>query len=86
MEVTKQINAGSYQRTINGGGNYTGTKTVEWKILPKTVENPTIEVSSVTYTARHKLPVLRLKTVPLSFLTHSTPFLIGTTPMQVPLL
>lgn len=45
-EVTKQINAGSYQLTINGGGNYTGTKTVEWKILPKTIANPTIEVGS----------------------------------------
>ena len=45
-EVTKQINAGSYQLTINGGGNYSGTKTVEWKILPKTIANPTIEVGS----------------------------------------
>ena len=34
MEVTNQINAGSYQLTIKGGGNYTGTKTVEWKIEP----------------------------------------------------
>ena len=46
MEVTKQINAGSHQLTIKGGGNYTGTKTVEWKILPKTIANPTIEVGS----------------------------------------
>ena len=46
MEVTKWTDAGSYQLTINGGGNYTGTKTVEWKILPKTIANPTIEVGS----------------------------------------
>lgn len=46
MQVTKQTYAGSYQLTINGGGNYTGTKTVEWKILPKTIANPTIEVGS----------------------------------------
>lgn len=46
MEVTMQTDAGSYQLTINGGGNYTGTKTVEWKILPKTIANPTIEVGS----------------------------------------
>ena len=46
MEVTKRTDAGSYQLTINGGGNYTGTKTVEWKILPKTIANPTIEVGS----------------------------------------
>lgn len=46
MKVPKQIDAGSYKLTINGGGNYTGTKTVEWKILPKTIANPTIEVGS----------------------------------------
>ena len=46
MEVTKHTDAGSYQLTINGGGNYSGTKTVEWKILPKTIANPTIEVGS----------------------------------------
>ena len=61
MKVTKQINAGSYQLTINGGGNYTGTKTVEWKILPKTVENPTIEVSSVTYNGQAQTPSVTVK-------------------------
>lgn len=61
MEVTNQINAGSYQLTIKGGGNYTGTKTVEWKILPKTVENPTIEVSSVTYNGQAQTPSVTVK-------------------------
>lgn len=46
VKVTPQTNAGSYQLTIKGDGNYTGTKTVEWKILPKTIANPTIEVGS----------------------------------------
>lgn len=46
MKVPKQIDAGSYKLTIKGGGNYSGTKTVEWKILPKTIANPTIEVGS----------------------------------------
>lgn len=46
VNVTPQTNAGSYQLTIKGDGNYTGTKTVEWKILPKTIANPTIEVGS----------------------------------------
>lgn len=61
MEVPKQTDAGSYQLTINGGGNYTGTKTVEWKILPKTVENPTIEVSSVTYNGQAQTPSVTVK-------------------------
>lgn len=61
MKVTKHIYAGSYQLTINGGGNYTGTKTVEWKILPKTVENPTIEVSSVTYNGQAQTPSVTVK-------------------------
>ena len=57
MEVTNQINAGSYQLTIKGGGNYTGTKTVEWKILPKTIANPTIVVGSGgTYNKTAKTP------------------------------
>ena len=60
--VTKQINAGSYQLTINGGGNYTGTKTVEWKILPKTIANPTIEVGSVgIYDKTAKTPSVVVK-------------------------
>ena len=61
MKVTKQTDAGSYQLTINGGGNYTGTKTVEWKILPKTIENPTIEVSSVTYNGQAQTPSVTVK-------------------------
>lgn len=46
VDATMQTNAGSYTLTISGNGNYTGTKTVEWKILPKTIANPTIEVGS----------------------------------------
>lgn len=62
MEVTKQTDAGSYQLTINGGGNYTGTKTVEWKILPKTIANPTIEVGSGgTYNKTAKTPSVVVK-------------------------
>ena len=61
MEVAKQTDAGSYKLTIKGGGNYTGTKTVEWKILPKTVENPTIEVSSVTYNGQAQTPSVTVK-------------------------
>ena len=61
MVVTKQTDAGSYQLTINGGGNYTGTKTVEWKILPKTVETPTIKVSSATYNGQAQTPSVTVK-------------------------
>lgn len=61
MEVTKQTDAGSYQLTINGGGNYTGTKTVEWKILPKTIENPTIDVSTITYNGQAQTPSVTVK-------------------------
>lgn len=43
---TSGTNAGTYRLTVTGQGNYTGTKTVEWKILPKTIANPTIEVGS----------------------------------------
>lgn len=57
VNVTPQTNAGSYQLTIKGDGNYTGTKTVEWKILPKTIANPTIVVGSGgTYNKTAKTP------------------------------
>lgn len=61
MKVTKWTDAGSYQLTINGGGNYTGTKTVEWKILPKTIENPTIDVSTITYNGQAQTPSVTVK-------------------------
>ena len=35
----KQTNAGSYTLTISGNGNYTGTKTVEWKIKPIKIDH-----------------------------------------------
>lgn len=35
----KQTNAGSYTLTISGKGNYTGTKTVEWKIKPIKIDH-----------------------------------------------
>ena len=62
VNVTPRTNAGSYQLTIKGGGNYTGTKTVEWKILPKTIANPTIEVGSGgTYNKTAKTPSVVVK-------------------------
>lgn len=62
VTVTPQTNAGSYTLTINGYGNYTGTKTVEWKILPKTIANPTIEVGSGgTYNKTAKTPSVVVK-------------------------
>ena len=61
-DITPQTDAGSYQLTIKGDGNYTGTKTVEWKILPKTIANPTIEVGSGgTYNKTAKTPSVVVK-------------------------
>ena len=62
VNATMQTNAGSYTLTISGNGNYTGTKTVEWKILPKTIANPTIEVGSGgTYNKTAKTPSVVVK-------------------------
>lgn len=61
VNATMQTNAGSYTLTITGQGNYTGTKTIGWKILPKTIENPTIEVSSVTYNGQAQTPSVTVK-------------------------
>ena len=58
--VTPQTEAGSYTLTINGMGNYTGTVTGNWNITPKTVTNPTIELSSgpFTYTGQKIEPTI----------------------------
>lgn len=61
VNVMPQTNAGSYQLTIKGDGNYTGTKTVEWKILPKTIANPTIDVSTITYNGQAQTPSVTVK-------------------------
>ena len=40
VQVTKQIDAGSYKLTIKGGGNYSGEiKDVEWKIEPMKIDS-----------------------------------------------
>ena len=39
VTATPQTNAGNYTLTITGQGNYTGTKTVEWKIKPIKIDH-----------------------------------------------
>ena len=39
VTATPQTNAGNYTLTITGQGNYTGTKTVEWKIEPIKIDH-----------------------------------------------
>lgn len=58
--VTPHTDAGSYTLTVNGMGNYTGTATGNWSITPKTVTNPTIELSSgpFTYTGQKIEPTI----------------------------
>lgn len=58
--VTPHTDAGNYTLTVNGMGNYTGTATGNWSITPKTVTNPTIELSSgpFTYTGQKIEPTI----------------------------
>ena len=75
--VTPHTDAGSYTLTVNGMGNYTGTATGNWSITPKTVTNPTIELSSgpFTYTGQKIEPTITVmdedKTIPDSEYTVS---------------
>ena len=39
VTATPQTNAGNYTLTITGQGNYTGTKTLEWKIKPMKIDH-----------------------------------------------
>ena len=50
VTVTSQTDAGSYDVTVNGKGNYTGMASASWSITPKAVTNPTIELSGTSFT------------------------------------
>lgn len=52
----RQTNAGSYELTIIGTGNYTGTKTVGWEIKKNTVEVENIADMIKTYDGTTDLP------------------------------
>ena len=52
----QQTNAGSYELTITGTGNYTGTKTVGWEIKKNTVKVPDIADIIKTYDGTTDLP------------------------------
>ena len=50
VSVDPQTNAGTYEMTINGIGNYHGSKGYQrWYITPRTVENPTVTVEDGVY-------------------------------------
>ena len=63
VDVTPQTDAGTYDLTIKGKGNYTGEKTVSWNIFPREVTNPTVtlEYSSHVYTGEELQPTVTVK-------------------------
>ena len=61
VTATPQTDVGSYMLTVTGKGNYTGTATAEWKITPKVVTNPSINVAPCTYNGHEQQPPVELK-------------------------
>lgn len=66
-----QTAAGSYRVTVTGQGNYAGTATAAWRIDPKVVDAPTIELGGdFTYTGSEVEPTVTVKdgdvTIPAS--------------------
>ena len=62
VEVTPQTNVGNYSLTVNGMGNYSGKiENVAWKIEPKTVTNPSINVAPCVYNGFEQTPSVELK-------------------------
>ena len=62
VSAEAQTNAGAYTVTVKGKGNYTGTATANWTITPKTVTNPTIELTgSFPYTGEAIKPAVIVK-------------------------
>lgn len=51
---------GTYELTVSGNHNYTGTVTVHWSITPRTVQDPVIGLSgNLTYTGNEVRPIVR---------------------------
>ena len=62
VTAAPQTNVGSYMLTVTGKGNYTGEiENVNWKIEPKTVTNPTINVAPCVYNGSEQKPSVELK-------------------------
>ena len=58
----EQTDAGSYKLTVTGKGGYNGAiEQVDWKIEPKTVTNPSINVAPCVYDGHEKEPPVELK-------------------------
>jgi len=57
LSYSNNTNAGTASITINFKGNYAGTKTVDFTILPKAVENATVSnIDNCTYTGNAIIP------------------------------
>jgi hypothetical protein len=50
VTLPSETDAGSYDLTVTGAGNYTGTATATFTILPKQLENSMLAISGGTYT------------------------------------
>ena len=62
VTVAAQTDAGDYTVTVKGKGNYTDEVTANWTITPKTVTNPTIELTgSFSYTGDAIEPTVTVK-------------------------
>ena len=53
--------AGTYKVKVTFKGNYSGNKTVTWKISPQVIKSPKITVSSKTYTGKYQTVKLSVK-------------------------
>lgn len=75
VDVTPQIDAGSYTLTVNGMGNYTGTATGNWSIARKAVTATVTVTGSYTYTGKAIEPTFTVEdegtTIPASEYTVS---------------
>ncbi len=53
--------AGTYKVKVTFKGNYSGSKTVTWKISPQAIKSPKVTVSSKTYTGKYQNVKLSVK-------------------------
>jgi len=56
--LTPQTDAGTYEITVSGIGNYTGELSVDFVIEPKTLTEAMLSIPAVTYNGMSRTPVL----------------------------
>ena len=75
--ASSRKNAGTYKVTVTGIGNYTGTKTVYFKINPAKLGSCKLSATTYTYSGKNKTPTVTVKNAAGTKLTKNTHYTLS---------